>query len=72
MQEEFDKSDVLRGLPISLARVDYHVEWVSTAVLRLMDGIPDVEGGTVMRDSQGEPTGIFVRIKLAFFYGNWN
>lgn len=37
-----------------------------------MDGIPDVEGGTVMRDSQGEPTGIFVRIKLAFFYGNWN
>ncbi|OXB36538.1 hypothetical protein LQV05_004837 [Cryptococcus neoformans] len=58
--EEFDKSDLLTGLPISLARVDYHVEWVSTAVLRLMDGIPDVEGGTVMRDSQGEPTGIFI------------
>lgn len=58
--EEFDKSDILRGLPISLARVDFHVEWVSTAVLRLMDSIPDVEGGTVVRDSQGEPTGIFI------------
>lgn len=68
MQEEFDKSDILRGLPISLARVDYHAEWVSTAILRLMDNIPDVEGGTVVRDSRGKPTGIFVRVKADFFF----
>lgn len=68
LQEEFDKSDILRGLPISLARVDYHAEWVSTAILRLMDNIPDVEGGTVVRDSRGKPTGIFVRIKADFFF----
>lgn len=67
MQEEFDKSDILRGLPISLARVDCHAEWVSTAILRLMDNILDVEGGTVVRDSGGKPTGIFVRIKADFF-----
>lgn len=32
-----------------------------------MDNIPDVEGGTVVRDSWGKPTGIFVGIKQIFF-----
>ncbi|WVF70416.1 hypothetical protein IAT40_005206 [Kwoniella sp. CBS 6097] len=57
---DFDKSPLLRGLPISLYRVDYHVSWVSHKVLDIMGDIPDVEGGQISRDGSGQPTGIFV------------
>ncbi|WVR04266.1 hypothetical protein IAU60_001266 [Kwoniella sp. DSM 27419] len=57
---DFDASPVLRGLAISLSRVDYHVEWVSPAVLALLGDIPDVDGGQVVRDGEGRPTGVFI------------
>nr|ODN86000.1 amidohydrolase [Cryptococcus depauperatus CBS 7841] len=58
--EAFEKSDILRGLPISLARVDFHVQWVSSAILNQLGDLPDVDGGEVIRDSSGKPTGIFI------------
>nr|XP_019008917.1 amidohydrolase [Kwoniella pini CBS 10737]OCF47698.1 amidohydrolase [Kwoniella pini CBS 10737] len=59
--DDFKSSPILRELPISLSRVDFHVEWVSPAILRMLgDNIPDVQGGQVVRDEDGKPTGVFV------------
>ncbi|ODN88487.1 amidohydrolase [Cryptococcus wingfieldii CBS 7118] len=57
---DLDKSDILRGLPISLSRVDFHVEWVSSAILTRLGKVRDVSGGTVVRDEKGKPTGVFI------------
>ncbi|KAJ7039089.1 amidohydrolase family-domain-containing protein [Mycena alexandri] len=54
---------LLRGRPILLMRVDVHAAWVSERVLEIMAPLPpdsDVEGGSIIRDAAGEPTGIFV------------
>lgn len=60
-QEDLESSATLRGLPISLSRIDVHAEWVSPAVLGLMGDLPDhVEGGQIVRDDAGKPTGVFV------------
>ncbi|WVQ83884.1 hypothetical protein IAT38_006028 [Cryptococcus sp. DSM 104549] len=57
---DLDSSPILRGLPISLSRVDFHVEWVSPAVLKKLGKITDVDGGQVVRDGSGKPTGVFL------------
>ncbi|RXK39578.1 hypothetical protein M231_03080 [Tremella mesenterica] len=58
---DLNVSPLLRNVPISLARIDVHAEWVSQAVLDLMGPLPDhVEGGQIIRDAQGSPTGIFL------------
>ena len=50
-------------IPVYLKRVDGHAAWVNKRVLEIA-GItrdtPDPEGGRIVRDSAGEPTGIFV------------
>ncbi|KAJ7209692.1 amidohydrolase family-domain-containing protein [Mycena pura] len=54
---------LLRGRPISLSRVDGHAAWVSERVLELMAPLPpdsEVEGGSIVRDGAGQPTGIFL------------
>lgn len=45
-----------------LLRIDVHAAWVSPAVLELIGDIPleDVEGGQVVRDVDGKPTGAFI------------
>ncbi|KAI0799818.1 amidohydrolase family-domain-containing protein [Irpex lacteus] len=59
----------LQNLPISLSRVDGHALWVSPRVLELTKAqLPEqkwpsndeVNGGEIIRDSSGEPTGVFV------------
>jgi len=51
--------DVLRERPIVLYRVDRHASWVSQKVLDLLDPLPDkVEGGEIVRNAEGQPTGI--------------
>jgi predicted amidohydrolase YtcJ len=49
--------------PVYFRRVDGHAAWVSSATLALA-GIdattPDPEGGEILRDSEGVPTGILV------------
>ncbi len=51
------------GRPAMLKRVDGHAVWVNTAALRLA-GIskdtPDPNGGRILRDEQGNPTGVLV------------
>jgi predicted amidohydrolase YtcJ len=61
-QGDLDSSPLLKGLPISLARIDIHAEWVSPAILTLLGDLPDtIDGGEIVRDESGKPTGVFVR-----------
>ena len=49
---------MLKGRLILLSRVDGHAALVSRAVLEIMGDLPDhVEGGEIVRDSEGKPTG---------------
>ncbi|ORY24106.1 amidohydrolase family-domain-containing protein [Naematelia encephala] len=58
---DLEASPVLAGLPIALARIDVHAEWVSPAVLDLMGELPDhVEGGQIVRYPNGSATGVFL------------
>ena len=58
MKADFDAEPVLRGRPILLQRVDVHAIWVSQRVLNEVGELPKVvEGGSVIRDADGSPTG---------------
>jgi predicted amidohydrolase YtcJ len=51
--------DILMGRPIILYRVDGHAMLVSQKVLDLLAPLPDeVEGGEIVRDAEGRPTGM--------------
>ncbi|KAK0497638.1 amidohydrolase 3 [Armillaria luteobubalina] len=60
--EDLSQDPLLSGRPIALYRVDVHATWVSTRVLELIgDDMPsEVEGGVIIRDSEGRPTGVFL------------
>ena len=55
--------DVAPDSPVYLVRIDGHAAWVNRKVLELA-GIthqtPDPEGGRIIRDAQGNPTGVFI------------
>ena len=58
---DLDQDPLLKDRLISLSRIDGHSRWVSPAVLQKMTNLPEkVDGGTIVRDEQGNPTGIFV------------
>ncbi|KAL0068932.1 hypothetical protein AAF712_003925 [Marasmius tenuissimus] len=58
---DLDADPLLKGRPIALRRVDGHATWVSSRVLELMGDLPsEVEGGIIVRDEEGRPTGVFV------------
>jgi predicted amidohydrolase YtcJ len=49
--------------PVALERVDGHALWVNQRALELADinrGTPDPAGGRIVRDAQGQPTGVLV------------
>ncbi len=54
--------------PIALDRVDNHALWVNSAALALAGidrNTPDPEGGQIIRDADGEPTGVLVDNAMA-------
>ncbi|MFW7379903.1 MAG: amidohydrolase [Oligoflexus sp.] len=60
---KIDLDQVSREHPIYLGRVDGHAAWVNSRALELA-GItaqtPDPEGGRILRDKDGQPTGILI------------
>lgn len=59
--DDLEREPLLRGRPVLLVRVDCHVYWVSNAILSKLRNIPDeVDGGLIVRDKAGKPTGVFV------------
>ncbi|HKU56010.1 MAG TPA: amidohydrolase family protein, partial [Gaiellaceae bacterium] len=44
--------------PAMLISKDYHALWLNSAALALAGGDLEVEGGVVVRDERGEPTGV--------------
>jgi len=57
--------------PVLLRRVDGHAAWVNSAALRL-SGIdastPDPEGGRILRDADGNPSGVLVDEALSLLH----
>jgi hypothetical protein len=56
-----DLDEVAPNNPVFLQRVDGHVSWANTAALRqakVTRETPVPEGGEILRDESGEPTGI--------------
>ncbi|MBM2841099.1 MAG: Amidohydrolase 3, partial [Bacteroidetes bacterium] len=54
---------VVNDVPVILRRVDGHAVWVNAKVLelaRIDKATPDPEGGRIVRDGGGKPTGVFV------------
>jgi predicted amidohydrolase YtcJ len=55
--------EVVGDRPVYLRRVDGHAAWVSSAALRLARvtrTTADPEGGRIIRDTEGEPTGVLI------------
>ncbi|QSQ11240.1 amidohydrolase [Myxococcus landrumensis] len=49
--------------PVFLTRIDHHAAWVNGEALRragISRDTPDPEGGRILRDERGEPTGVLV------------
>jgi hypothetical protein len=58
-----DLDAVSTDRPVYLVRVDGHAAWVNKKVLemaRITRSTPDPPGGRIVRDSNGNPTGVFV------------
>jgi predicted amidohydrolase YtcJ len=56
--------------PVWLRRVDGHAGWANSAALRAygverLQRVPDPEGGRILRDARGEPTGVFIDAAMA-------
>ncbi|KAF8588694.1 hypothetical protein K439DRAFT_1645376 [Ramaria rubella] len=55
---DLEADTVVRGRPVVLLSKDAHAFWCSSKVLSLASPLPDtIEGGVILRDSQGHPTG---------------
>ncbi|KAA1469512.1 hypothetical protein DENSPDRAFT_835150 [Dentipellis sp. KUC8613] len=64
--DDFDEEPLLRDRYIVLSRVDGHASWVSHRVLDDISSLPDeVDGGLILRDASGKPTGVFVDNAMA-------
>jgi hypothetical protein len=50
--------EIERERPAMLISKDYHALWLNSAALSLAGGDLEIEGGVVVRDDHGEPTGV--------------
>jgi predicted amidohydrolase YtcJ len=55
--------DAINDRPVLLRRIDGHASWVNSRALAaagITKATPDPAGGKILRDANGEPTGVFV------------
>jgi len=58
IQADLDADDVVRGRPIVLQSKDRHALWVSSKILEISMPFPkSVDGGIIVRNGTGHPTG---------------
>ena len=58
LQADLDADSVVRGRPVVLQSKDCHALWVSSKVIETSLPLPEVvEGGVIVRDDAGRPTG---------------
>ncbi|KAL1748630.1 amidohydrolase 3 [Schizophyllum fasciatum] len=58
---DLDSDPIIQGRPIVLQSKDCHALWVSSKALELMGELPsEVEGGVIVRDAAGNPTGLML------------
>ena len=57
--------------PAMLVSKDYHALWLNSAALALAGGDLEVEGGVVVRDEHGEPTGLLYEEAAWQFKGRY-
>ncbi|PPQ89547.1 hypothetical protein CVT25_012219 [Psilocybe cyanescens] len=58
---DFDADTVVRGRPIILQSKDCHALWVSNRAIEESLPLPEsVEGGIIVRDASGSPTGVLL------------
>jgi hypothetical protein len=50
--------EIVSDRPAMLISKDYHALWLNSSALALAGGDLEVEGGVVVRDERGEPTGV--------------
>jgi len=57
-QADLDADSIIRGRPVVLQSKDCHALWVSSKVIEASLPLPEVvEGGVIIRDDAGLPTG---------------
>lgn len=57
----FDLDEIESGRPVAIFDQDHHTAWVNTAALKAIgydQNSPEPEGGTILREASGFPTGI--------------
>ena len=70
LQADLDADSVVRGRHVVLQSKDCHALWVSSKVIETSLPLPEiVEGGVIVRDDAGRPTGELCRF-LAHKYSN--
>ncbi|GAA97156.1 uncharacterized protein L969DRAFT_42432 [Mixia osmundae IAM 14324] len=63
----FERYANLRDLKIVLKRVDFHALWLSQAAIDSLEPLPDqIDGGLIVRDETGRPTGVFLDAAMDF------
>lgn len=66
-----DIDEVSKYNPVVLTRIDGHAVWVNSLVLRLANitkDTKDPEGGKILRDKNGNPTGILIDNAIGLIY----
>lgn len=63
--DRYDLDALFPDRPVWLRRVDGHAAWANSAAIRVVGeefirALPDPEGGKIVRDMRGEPTGLFI------------
>ncbi|KAI0768647.1 amidohydrolase family-domain-containing protein [Trametes elegans] len=58
--QALEADPVVAGRPVVLQSKDGHALWVSSAVLHSINIPHKVDGGVIVRDSSGKPTGVFL------------